>query len=162
MIKINIICVGKLKEEYWRAAVSEYSKRLTAYCEFNIIELPEARLAGDPSQNQIADALEKEAELFNKAIGRTSGSRTIAMCIESPQLTSQQLASYIKESGVNGVSAINFLIGSSYGLADSLKSRCDLRISMSKMTFPHQLARVMLCEQIYRAFSINANSKYHK
>ncbi len=159
MIKINIICVGKLKEAYWRNALAEYSKRLSAYSSFNVIELAEAPLGDDPSEAQTAQALEKEAAAFEKHISR---GYSIALCIEGKQLTSEQLAETINDISVAGNSTINFLIGSSFGLSPRIKSQCRLRLSMSAMTFPHQLARIMLSEQLYRAFSILSHTKYHK
>ncbi len=161
MIRVNIICVGKLKESYWREAVAEYAKRLGAYCNFSIIELNESRLNDNPSDKLITLALEKEAQAMEKYL-RAKGSYNLALCIEGKPISSQQLSSRLDTLSVEGYSSVNFYIGSSYGLSDSVKRSCDARISMSPMTFPHQLARVMLCEQIYRAFSISANGKYHK
>ncbi|MBR1724982.1 MAG: 23S rRNA (pseudouridine(1915)-N(3))-methyltransferase RlmH [Ruminococcus sp.] len=161
MLKVNIICVGKLKEAYWRDAVAEYSKRLGGYCSFSVEELAESRLPDQPSEGQISAALEKEAAAMEKYLSAKSA-LNIAMCIEGKTLSSEQLSEKISRSAVEGVSTVNFYIGSSFGLSESVKRRCQLRLSMSPMTFPHQLARVMLCEQIYRAFSIAAGSRYHK
>ena len=161
MLKVNIVCVGKLKEGYWREAVGEYSKRLGAYCTFTVAELPESRLPDSPAAAQIQSALEKEAALMEKYLSGKSA-LNIALCIEGKTLTSEQLAARLSRAAVEGSSTVNFYIGSSFGLSEEVKRRCDLRLSMSPMTFPHQLARVMLAEQIYRAFSINAGSKYHK
>lgn len=161
MLKVEIICVGKLKERYWREAVEEYSKRLSAYCNFSVTELAEARLSDSPSEKEIAAALEKEACLMDKFLG-ANGAFRIAMCIEGKTMSSEQLSAKFTEASVRGHSAVQLFIGSSFGLSDRVKKACDLRLSMSPMTFPHQLARVMLCEQVYRAFSIAANSKYHK
>ncbi len=161
MLKVTIVCVGKLKERYWRDAVGEYSKRLGAYCSFSVAELAEARLSDSPSDKEIAAALEKEACLMDRYL-TAGGAYRIAMCIEGRTLSSEQLSRELTEASVRGCSSVNLFIGSSFGLADRVKSACDLRLSMSPMTFPHQLARVMLCEQVYRAFSIAANTRYHK
>lgn len=161
MLKVNIVCVGKLKEAYWRDAVAEYSKRLGGYCNFSVEELSESRLPDDPSEGQIAAALEKEAGAMEKYLSMKS-TLNIALCIEGKTISSEQLSEKISRSAVEGVSVVNFYIGSSFGLADSVKKRCSMRMSMSPMTFPHQLARVMLCEQVYRAFAIAAGSRYHK
>lgn len=161
MIKVNIVCFGKLKETYWRDAVAEYAKRLSAYCDFKIAEFPEVRLPDNPSEKNITDVLEKEALLLEPYIS-AKGAFNIAMCIEGKTVGSEKLAEKISDISVDGCSTVNFFIGSSYGLSESVKSRCRMKLSMSPMTFPHQLARVMLCEQIYRAFSINAHTKYHK
>lgn len=161
MIKVNIVCFGKLKEAYWRDAAAEYTKRLSAYSDFKIVEFPEARLPDNPSEKNISDALDKESAQLEQYLG-AKGAFNIAMCIEGKTITSEKLAEKISDISVGGCSTVNFFIGSSYGLSDSVKSRCQMKLSMSPMTFPHQLARVMLCEQIYRAFSINAHTKYHK
>lgn len=160
MIRINIICVGSLKEKYLKDAVNEYAKRLNGLCSFGITEIGEARLSDNPSQSEINAALEKEGELILKKIAPNS--KNIAMCIEGSQMPSPDLAKLISNYAVDGFSTVNFVIGGSFGLADCVKRKADMRLSMSPMTFPHQLARVMLCEQIYRAFMINQGSKYHK
>lgn len=161
MIKVNIICVGKLKEAYWREAVKEYAKRLSAFCSFEVVELAESRLPDNPSDKNIADALEKEYSAMMKFL-QIKGAYNIALCIEGKTISSEALSQKLGEVSVSGFSTVNFFIGSSFGLSESVKKSCVMRMSMSPMTFPHQLARVMLCEQIYRAFSIAANSKYHK
>lgn len=161
MLKITIVCVGKLKETYWREACGEYAKRLGAYCNFEIVELAESRLSDSPSEKEISAALEKESAAMDKFLTRKNAFN-IAMCIEGKELNSEQLSEKINSVAVGGYSTVNVFIGSSFGLAPKVKQLCDLRLSMSSMTFPHQLARVMICEQIYRAFSIAANSKYHK
>lgn len=161
MIKVNIVCVGKLKESYWREAVAEYAKRLGAYCVFSVEELSESKLPDHPSEKQIADGLEKEADAMMKYLN-ARGALNIAMCIEGREQSSEALAARLNKAAAEGTSAVNFYIGSSYGLAGRVKKMCSAKLSMSPMTFPHQLARVMLCEQVYRAFSINANGKYHK
>ncbi len=161
MIKINLITVGKLKEKYWRDAVAEYSKRLSAFCKLEIIELNESKLPDDPSDKQKLSALEAEAKAILPYI-EIKSSFTFAMCIEGKQMTSEELSKKLDLCGANGFSTINFIIGSSFGIADSIKKRSDAQLSMSELTFPHQLARVMLIEQIYRAFQISANTRYHK
>lgn len=160
MIKINIITVGKLKEGYLREAQAEYSKRLGAYCKLNIVELSESRLPDDPSQKEIDAALANEAQAMGKYLD-ISNSKTIAMCIEGGQHSSIKLSEKLQKLSLEA-STLNFVIGSSFGIDEAVKKRADIRLSMSEMTFPHQLARIMLLEQIYRAFSISNGSKYHK
>lgn len=155
---VKIIAVGKLHEDYLRSACSEYIKRLGRFCTVEIHELEECRLSAEPSEKEISAALKKEAENIKKYI---SGF-VIPLCIEGKQLSSPELSQKISEAGVNGFSTVTFIIGSSFGLAPEIKSAGHLRLSMSKMTFPHQLARVMLLEQIYRAFQISSNGRYHK
>ena len=159
MMNINFIALGKLKESYFREACAEYQKRLSAYAKITVKEPQPEELSQNPSRAQIERALEKEASLIREQI--KSGYK-IALCIEGKQLSSEQLSQKLEMIGTNGISTVNFIVGSSFGLAESLKSECDLRMSMSPMTFPHSLARVMLFEQVYRAFAISGNSKYHK
>ena len=154
MIRINLITVGKLKEKYWRDAAAEYSKRLGAFCKLEIVEL-------NPSEKEIAAALENEAKAM-KSYTDIKGAYNIAMCIEGKQLSSEKLSKKLSECGLNGFSTVNFIIGSSFGISPEIKAKADLRLSMSEMTFPHQLARIMLLEQVYRAFQISANTRYHK
>lgn len=158
---VNIVAVGKLKEEYWRQAEKEYSKRLSSLCRLNIIELNESRISDSPSQKEIDSALKSEAGgMFSYA--ETKGSFNIALCIEGEKFSSEGLSRTIEKCGVDGFSTINFFIGSSFGLSDEVKKKCRIRLSMSGMTFPHQLARIMLLEQIYRSFQITKGTKYHK
>ena len=160
MQNITVICLGKLKERYLRDAVDEYSKRLNGYCRLNIVELSPKKLSENPSQTEIDNALEHEGkEILSKI---PNGSRVYALCIEGSQMSSQKLAREINMSAVNGFNNLVFIIGSSFGLSDGVKKRADFKLSMSEMTFPHQLARVMLLEQLYRACSINNSGKYHK
>lgn len=161
MLNVNVICVGKLKETYWREACAEYAKRLGAFCRLNIIELGESRLPQDPNGSQIAAALASEGKSFRQYLSQ-KGTFSAALCVEAPQLSSEEFAKKIENAAVGGASTINFLIGSSFGLDQEVKSLCDIKVGMSKMTFPHQLARVILLEQLYRAFSIIAGGKYHK
>ncbi len=160
MLTVNIICVGSLKEQYWRDACAEYAKRLGGFCKFGIIEVPESRLPKSYSDADIAKVISGEGTRILEKI--PSGSFVAAMCIEGRELSSTQLAARLEQIALGGKSRVDFIIGGSYGLSEDVKRRADLRLSMSPMTFPHQLARVMLCEQIYRAFSINADTKYHK
>ena len=160
MLTVNIICVGTLKEQYWRDACAEYAKRLGGFCNFSVIEVSESRLPKSYSDADIAKVIETEGARILEKI--PSGSFVAAMCIEGKELSSPQLAAKLEQIALGGKSRVDFIIGGSYGLSEAVKRRSDLRLSMSPMTFPHQLARVMLCEQIYRAFSINADTKYHK
>ena len=159
MFNVKLIAVGKLKESYLTEAVSEYAKRLKAYCKFEIIELKEAFLPENPSEKEIEAALSQEAKDILKA---AADSVTVALCIEGKQTSSEGLAKEIEKFGNTGNGSISFIIGSSHGLSNEVKNRAARRLSMSEMTFPHQLARVMVAEQIYRAFSIMNNGKYHK
>ena len=157
-MNVNLIVIGKLKEEYLRSACAEYIKRLGRYCTFELHELDECRLSESPSEKEIAAALKKEAEQIKKY----AKGMIVPMCIEGKQLSSPELSEKIIGAGVSGQSTVTFIIGSSFGLAPEIKDMGALKLSMSKMTFPHQLARVMLLEQIYRAFQIAEGGKYHK
>ena len=159
MIKVKIISLGRLKEKYLVSACDEYKKRLSGYCNFEICELEPEKLPDKPSDMQIQKALEKESELITAKI--PSGSTVFAMCIEGKELSSEALAKRI-DCEINLGKNLVFIIGSSYGLHEKIKSCADFRLSVSPMTFPHQLFRVMLLEQIYRAFKINEGSAYHK
>lgn len=161
MMSINIIAVGKLKESYLRDAASEYSKRLSGFCRLKVIELPESRLSENPGEKEIQNALDSEAKLIDSYLNNGSA-YNIAMCIEGKQLSSNELSAKINDAGINGKSTVNFIIGSSFGISPAIKNKADFRLSMSKMTFPHQLARILLLEQIYRAFQILNGGKYHK
>lgn len=160
MQSVNIICIGKLKEKYLADAIKEYSTRLTPFCKFSIIELDEYRLPDKPSQAQIDICIEEEGKKILSKIAKNS--YVIPMCIEGKIISSEELSSLVSDAGVMGKSTIDFVIGGSYGLSDEVKKRGDFRLSMGRMTFPHQLARVMVCEQIYRAFQIMTGGKYHK
>lgn len=159
MLNINIICVGNLKEKFFCDAVSEYKKRLQRYCKFEIVELSEEKISDQSTQSQIDKTLKKEGEKILSKIGKSD--YVVAMCIEGKQLSSEELSHKISDISQTN-STISFVIGGSWGLSDEVKNRANMRLSVSKMTFPHQLFRVMLSEQIYRAFSITANAKYHK
>ncbi len=159
MLSVNVVCVGKLKESYWREACAEYAKRLSAYCKFAVVELPEARISQKPSDAEIAAALAAEGKLMRQYLDE-KGAFNVALCVEAKQLSSEELAERLAAEAVGGASTVNFFIGSS--LDPKIKADCRLQLGLSRMTLPHQLARVVLVEQIYRAFSINAGAKYHK
>ena len=159
-MNITVIALGKLKEKYLRDAIDEYAKRISAYGKLDIVELTPIRLSDNPSQTEISNALSKEAEEIKKKI--PNGSYTFALCIEGKELSSEKFADTINNAILNGKSNIVFIIGSSFGMSEEIKKMADYRLSFSPMTFPHQLMRVMLLEQIYRAFQINNNGKYHK
>lgn len=160
MLTVRLICVGKMRERFYIDAFAEYSKRLRPFCRLELIEPQEAKLPDSPSEKEIAAALNKEALEITRAI--PTDAYTAALCIEGAQMTSEAMAGLIAKREVSGKPKLCFIIGGSYGLAESVKQGCDLRLSMSKMTFPHHLARVMLIEQIYRGFKINEGSRYHK
>lgn len=160
MLSIQIICVGKLKERFYEEAVAEYAKRLSSCCKLTVTELPEERLPDHPSQAQIDASLQKEAKAILARLPR--GAVIIALCVEGRLQSSEDLAQHISGWMQGGRSTLVFLIGGSHGLSGDVKDKSLLRVSMSPMTFPHHLARVMLLEQIYRAFKINDGSGYHK
>ena len=160
MLNVTLLTVGKLKEAYWRSACEEYLKRLGAFCRPNIVEVDEYRLPDKPSQAQIEAGLEAEGKRLLEQI--PSGSYVITLCIEGKELSSTQLAEKLANVSVQGHSRVVMIIGGSFGLSNAVKARSDLRLSKSPMTFPHQLARVMVLEQLYRALGINAGTKYHK
>lgn len=159
MLRVKLITVGTLKEEYLRAAVAEYEKRLGAFCRFEQIQQKEERLPELPSQNEIKAALDKEALRILEEIPSTAF--CIALCVEGKQLSSEELAACIEDISMTK-SEICLVIGSSYGLSNAVKQRADIRLSVSKLTFPHQLMRVILLEALYRAFNIQKGTKYHK
>lgn len=152
--------LGKLKEPYLRDAVAEYQKRLQAFCKLQTIELTPYRLPDDPADALISDALEKEAEEIEKHIPQNAF--VYALCIEGKTMSSEQFSAQLEQAAVQGSGSVVFVIGSSFGLSERVKRRANVRLSMSPMTFPHQLARVMLLEQLYRAFQIRSGGKYHK
>ena len=160
MMNINIICVGKLKEDYLRNACAEYQKRLGAFCRLKITELQPARLPESPNDSQINAALEDEGKQILSRIAANEA--VFAMCIEGKMLSSEKLSEEIENYALKGFGSLCFIIGGSHGLSPAVKARANFRLSMSPMTFPHQLARVMLLEQIYRAFMISNGGKYHK
>lgn len=161
MIRINIICIGKIKENYFTDAIAEYSKRLTAFCKFAVTELNEEKIRSNtPNQSQIQEVLNSEGKRILQKIG--TGDYVVAMCIEGKLMSSEELSKVIDNISLSGKSTVDFIIGGSYGLSNEVKSRANLKLSMSKMTFPHQMARMILSEQVYRAFEISSNGKYHK
>ena len=160
MLNITIIAVGKLKEQYLRDASAEYQKRLSTLCKLNIVEINPEKLSDNPSAKEIENALNNEAKKIIEKIPK--GAKVYSMCIEGKQRTSEELSREIDNLAIEGVSNIVFIIGGSFGLSDEVKKLSAFRLSMSKMTFPHQIARIMLLEQIYRATQISMGTKYHK
>ena len=160
MLSVKFICVGKMRERFYIDAFEEYRKRLGAYCRFGLAEPAEQRLPDNPSAAEIAAALEKEAGEILRAI--PADAYVTALCVEGRQLPSEGMAELIAGRENSGKPKLCFVIGGSYGLSETVKQRADLRLSMSKMTFPHHLARVMLAEQLYRGFKIREGSRYHK
>lgn len=160
MMNVNIICVGKLKEDYLRMACAEYEKRLGAFCKLKITELTPARLPENPNDTLIEATLKDEGERILEKISPSEA--VFALCIEGKELSSENFSKEIEKCALSGFGSISFIIGGSHGLSPAVKNRAKFRLSMSPMTFPHQLARVMLLEQIYRAFMISSGGKYHK
>lgn len=160
MINLEIIAVGTLKESWMREGCGEYRKRIGLWSKLAVTELDEFRLPKDPSAAEIENGLAREGARMLEKIPKNA--RVAALCIEGKQMSSEALAAYLDKAAGESAGAVVFLIGGSHGLSDAVKARADLRLSMSPMTFPHQLARVMLCEQLYRALSICAGTKYHK
>lgn len=160
MQRVSIICVGKLKEKFYMDAAGEYLKRLQRHCKAEIIELPESRLPEDPSPAEIQKALAIEAALIREKLPR--GGAVVAMCIEGKTCSSEELSKRLLDFGIAGKTQVTFLIGGSFGLDAELKRSADWRLSMSPMTFPHHMARIMLLEQIYRAYQIADGTRYHK
>ena len=160
MLNIKFICVGKLRERFYIDAFNEYARRLSAYCKFECAELNETKLGDKPSDKEIENALVRESADIEKAIPKDA--YVIAMCVGAKQLKSEELAQKINSLALSGRGKICFIIGGSFGMAESVKQRADMRLGMSEMTFPHHLARVMALEQLYRAESIQAGTKYHK
>lgn len=159
MLNVKFITLGTLKEGYLRDAAAEYEKRLGGFCRFTTVQLKEERLSDQPSESEIKNALEREsAKIFAEIPSRAY---VIAMCVEGKQCSSEELADKLEEISARS-SDICFIIGSSFGLADTVKQRADMRLSVSKLTFPHQLMRVILLESVYRAFNIQKGTKYHK
>ena len=159
MLSVNIICVGKLKESYLREATEEYAKRLKALCKLSVIELPEERVGDDPSDAEISRTVNAESERIMAKLGK--GDYVIALCVEGKNISSEELSVKLEDISMRS-STVDLIIGGSWGLSDAVKQRADFRLSMGKMTFPHQLFRVMLLEQLYRAFQISRGTKYHK
>ncbi len=158
MVRINIITVGTVKEKFLRDAIGEYCKRMSRFAKVQIIELAEAYLPQAPSPADIEKALEKEGDAILKRF--SAGGTHIALCVEGKLQSSEEFARTVARAGDGG--AVDLVIGSSHGLCARVKAACGLRLSFSPMTFPHQLMRLMLVEQLYRAFKINAGESYHK
>ena len=159
MLQITVVAVGSLKEEYWRAATAEYEKRLQGYCKLTVVQIKESRLSDDPGEKEIAAALEAEGKQILANLPPKS--YRVALCVEGKQLSSVALAEKLGEIGQTHGS-VAFVIGSSYGMSDQVKRQCDFRLSVSELTFPHQLMRVLLLETLYRSLSILQGGKYHK
>jgi len=160
VLAVKFICVGRMREKFYIDAFSEYTKRLQSLCKFEIVEPAEQRLSENPSDKEVKAALDKEAQDIMKAI--PNDAYVVAMCVEGKQMPSEGMGELIAARENSGKPKLCFVIGGSFGLADSVKARADMKLSMSKMTFPHHLARVMLIEQLYRGFKINEGSRYHK
>ena len=160
MLRIRLVCVGRLKERFYTEAVAEYRKRLSAFCRLEPVELQEERLSAKPSQAEIDAALRKEAAEIEKSLLKDA--KLVCLCVEGEAYSSEELSAYLAKAELDSQPKISFVIGGSYGLDAGLKQKADLCLSMSKMTFPHHLARVMLLEQLYRGFQIREGTKYHK
>ncbi|WP_352399506.1 23S rRNA (pseudouridine(1915)-N(3))-methyltransferase RlmH [Anaerotignum sp.] len=159
-MRITVVCVGKLKEAYWRGAIDEYSKRLSRYIKLEIVELPDEKAPDTMSPAQEGEVRQKEGFRILKAIKEDAFA--VALAIEGKSLSSEDLADFIEEKAVRGVSHMVFIIGGSLGLSKEVMKRADFALSFSPMTFPHQMMRVILLEQIYRAEKINRKEPYHK
>ena len=159
MIKVTLLSLGRLKEKYLRDAADEYIKRLSRFCDLTVTELEPQRLPERPADALISAALELEADALLKRI--PDNAFTVALCVEGKPMSSEKFADKIRGLSALGKPMV-FVIGSSYGLSARVKQRADMRLSVSEMTFPHQLFRIMLLEQLYRAFQINSGSEYHK
>ena len=160
MLAVRLICVGKMREKFYIDAFEEYRKRLQAYCRLELTEITEQRLSDRPAEKEIAAALEREGQEILKAV--PADAYLVALCVEGKQMPSEGMAALIAARESSGKPKLCFVIGGSFGLAPAVKARADRRLSMSEMTFPHHLARVMLIEQVYRGFKINEGSQYHK
>lgn len=159
-MKIRIICLGKLKEKYLKDAILEYSKRLSRFCTFEILELGDEKIPDNASPKECQKILETEGEKIEKKLSRDSF--VIALCVEGKKMSSEAFAKEIADITLKSKSTIDFIIGGSLGLDEKIKNMADLSLSFSEFTFPHQLMRLILTEQIYRAFKINSNEEYHK
>ena len=159
-MNIQIICIGKLKEKYWTDAIKEYSKRLSRFCSLEIIELKESLLPANASARDEERVKLEEGREILKAI--KDGTYVITLEIKGKALSSEELAAKIDDLGIMGKSNVAFVIGGSLGLSQEISSRADFKLSFSRMTFPHQMMRVILLEQIYRSFKINRHEAYHK
>lgn len=160
MSRFTVLAVGRLKERWLREGCEEYVKRIGAWGGVDVVEVAESRLPDSPGEALIEGCIREEGERLLSRV--PAGAAVVALCIEGKQYTSTQLARLIEREALAGVGKLAFIIGGSHGLSEQLKSRAAVRLSMSGMTFPHQLARVMLLEQLYRALSISSGGKYHK
>ena len=160
MLSVTIIAVGKIKEKFIREAIEEYEKRLKRYCSFEIVEVKDEPTPENPSDREKEIVLSKEGERIFEKIPK--GALVVSLCVEGREETSEDFARFLKESASGGVSRIAFIIGGSFGLCEKVKSLSEKKLSFSKMTFPHQLMRLILTEQIYRGFTINEGKTYHK
>lgn len=159
-MKIKIVCVGKIKEKYLKDGIAEYSKRLSRFCKLEVCELPDIKIPDNPSPSECSELLREEGNSILRHLSKDS--YVIALCVEGKQISSEELSEKLSSVTLSGKSTIDFIIGGSLGLSDEVKKRSDMRLSFSLFTFPHQLMRLILTEQIYRAFKINANEEYHK
>lgn len=159
-MKITVISVGKIKEKYFTGAINEYAKRLTKYCKLDLIEVPDEKAPENLSDKEMIQVKDKEGERILAKI--SDQAYVIALAIEGKQVTSEELSDKIEKLGVSGKSHITFVIGGSLGLSDNVMKRANYKLSFSKMTFPHQLMKVVLLEQVYRAYRIARNEPYHK
>jgi 23S rRNA (pseudouridine1915-N3)-methyltransferase len=159
-MNVHFIVLGKLKEKYMKDFSAEYEKRLSAYCKVTVTELEPVKLSDNPSKTEIDNALTKETQMIIAKIPKNA--YVFSMCIEGKQMSSEELSKKLEDIALMGKNNITFIVGSSFGLSTEVKQLSDYKFSMSKMTFPHKLARIMLTEQVYRAFSISNNGKYHK
>ena len=160
-MNVKLIALGKLRDKYFSEAFAEYEKRLSAYCKFELVQLNEERFSSDNApRKEIESALEKEADVILSKIPK--GALVISLCVEGKQMTTEEFSALIDNAAVSGRSDICFVIGSSYGLSDRIKQRSDIKLSFSKMTFPHTLMRVIFAEQLYRAFKVSRVATYHK
>ncbi len=161
-MNIEIVCIGKLKEKYWTEAAAEYSKRLGRFCALKVTELAEERLPAEASAAQEQAVVDAESERIAAHMAKAGKGYTVALAIKGRPMSSEELSNKIESIGLSGVGRIYFIIGGSLGLSQGLIDSCDLSLSFSSMTFPHQMMRIILLEQIYRAFKISAGEKYHK
>ncbi len=159
MLKIRIIALGKLKEKHFSQGASEYIKRLSRYCSLELCELPDLSVPDNPTEGEIQKVLQSESEAILKKL--EGFKNIVALCVEGSQKTSEEFSEILSDAEMNGGS-IAFIIGSSHGIHKSIKDLANVKLSFSKMTFPHQLARIMLLEQLYRGFKIKNNENYHK
>ena len=158
-MKIKLYCIGKIKEQYLKDGINEYLKRISPYSNIEIVEVIDSKVKDNPNKADIEKAKNEEGDRVLKLI---KNDYLIGLDMNKPEFTSEEFASFIEKKMVEGGSSISFVIGGSYGLSDALKNRCNTSISLSKLTFLHQMTRLILLEQIYRAFKILNNETYHK